>query len=215
MDFWHRIEQLRTRHDVLRHPFYLRWSAGELTREELARYAGEYRHAVVALADAASTAAEQARRHEPALAATLEQHAREEEGHVALWDGFAKAAGANLTTPPLPKTADCARAWAGASGRPLLDSLVAMYVIEAAQPAVAETKRVGLTTHYGLGNPTATAYFDVHVELDVVHAAAGRKMIEERLVGADEGRLIAEAESVLRANWELLDGVEHGGVPRA
>lgn len=208
MCFWDRLEQVRARHDVLQHPFYVRWLAGELTRVELARYAGEYRHAVVALADTAATAAEQARRDEPALAAVLEQHAREEADHVALWDGFARAAGADLASTPLPETAECARAWAGASGRPLLDSLVAMYVIEAAQPAISETKRAGLTNHYGLGDSTATAYFDVHVERDLEHAAAGRAMIEERLAGADADRLLAEAKSVLRANWELLDGVE-------
>ena len=52
MDFWTSLEQIARRHDVLRHPFYQRWSAGELTTGELADYAGQYRHAVVALAEA-------------------------------------------------------------------------------------------------------------------------------------------------------------------
>ena len=47
---WDRIEEARARHDVLQHPFYVRWSAGELTSEELARYSGQYRHAVTAIA---------------------------------------------------------------------------------------------------------------------------------------------------------------------
>ena len=47
---WERIEESRARHNVLEHPFYVRWSAGELGREELARYAGQYRHATEALA---------------------------------------------------------------------------------------------------------------------------------------------------------------------
>ena len=50
------IDAARERWNVLEHPFYTRWERGELTREELARYAGEYRHAVVALARAARTA---------------------------------------------------------------------------------------------------------------------------------------------------------------
>jgi hypothetical protein len=45
-------------------------------------------------------------------------------------------------------------------------------------------------------------------ELDVEHAAAERALIEPRLDGADADALLAEAERVLRANWELLDGVE-------
>ena len=53
-----------------------------------------------------------------------------------------------------------------------------------------------------------TAYFDLHAERDVEHAADGRALIAERLDGADEDALVAEAERVLRANWTLLDGVE-------
>ena len=48
---WERIERSRERWDVLRHPFYRRWSAGTLSREELGRYSGQYRHAVVAIAE--------------------------------------------------------------------------------------------------------------------------------------------------------------------
>ena len=35
-DVWQRIEEARDRWNVLEHPFYQRWSAGELSREELA-----------------------------------------------------------------------------------------------------------------------------------------------------------------------------------
>jgi hypothetical protein len=54
----------------------------------------------------------------------------------------------------------------------------------------------------------ATASFDLHAKLDVEHAAAERALIEPRLDGADRGELVAEAERVLKANGELLDGVE-------
>ena len=40
IDVWERIEQARERWNVLEHPFYERWSAGELTRDELAEYSG-------------------------------------------------------------------------------------------------------------------------------------------------------------------------------
>src|SRR4029453_3832151 len=57
MELCARIDEARHRWDVLKHPFYERWECGELTGEELAFYAGEYRHAVVALARAAQPAA--------------------------------------------------------------------------------------------------------------------------------------------------------------
>ena len=91
-----------------------------------------------------------------------------------------------------------------------------MYAIESAQPAIAETKREGLVAHYGVEpGSDATVYFDLHATLDVEHAAQERALIEPRLDGADEQALLAEAETMLRANWELLDGVERAAGSRA
>jgi pyrroloquinoline-quinone synthase len=204
MDFWTKLEAVRSRWNVLEHPFYQRWSAGELTADELAAYAAEYRHAVVALADAAESTAAQA---EPQLAAALAVHAAEERSHVTLWDGFADAVGAPQDVTPTDETRACARTWAG-NGRGLLESLVAMYAIESGQPAISETKLDGLREHYGHADGPATAYFALHAELDVEHAAAERALIEPRLEGADEAALLTEAERVLEANWRLLDGVD-------
>jgi pyrroloquinoline quinone (PQQ) biosynthesis protein C len=73
---WQRIEESRARHNVLEHPFYLRWSAGELSREELARYAGQYRHATEALARLCSQTAETApEKHRDEVAASWRQPA--------------------------------------------------------------------------------------------------------------------------------------------
>jgi pyrroloquinoline-quinone synthase len=204
MEFWSQLEAVRERHDVLTHSFYQRWSAGELTREELAVYAGQYRHAVVALAQASERAARSA---SPELRPGLERHAAEEASHVALWDDFAEAVGGSKTDDAAPETQACADAWAGDGQRPFLASLVALYAIESAQPAISATKRAGLAEHYGIDGD-GSAYFTLHEGLDVAHAAAGRVLIEQHLDGADADALVAEAESVLKANWELLDGVE-------
>src|SRR6266568_4714471 len=93
------IDAARERWNVLEHPFYVRWERGELTRDELARYAGEYRHAVVALARSARTAG---------------LHAEEEASHIALWDDFASTLGNGDRHEPLPETRCCASAWSAA-----------------------------------------------------------------------------------------------------
>jgi pyrroloquinoline quinone (PQQ) biosynthesis protein C len=198
MEFFEELDAVRERWNVLNHPFYTRWSEGTLTRDELAYYSGQYRHAVVALAQAAHNAAGA----EP----SLEPHAAEEAAHVALWDGFVEAVGGDSAAPAAPETAACAQAWAKDGS--LLETLVGIYAIEAAQPAISATKAIGLRERYGIDAPSATAYFDLHERLDVEHAAAGRAFIERRLDGADRAALVARAEDVLRANWELLDGVE-------
>jgi pyrroloquinoline-quinone synthase len=180
------IDAARERWNVLEHPFYVRWERGELSRDELARYAGEYRHAVVALARAARTAG---------------LHAEEEASHIALWDDFASALGGEKHET-LPETRCCASAWAAAEDE--LGAAAIMYAIEAGQPAISETKLAGLVTHYGFESGTPpTAYFELHAERDHEHAAEARG----RLEGHQDARLVALAESALAGNWALLDGV--------
>jgi pyrroloquinoline-quinone synthase len=204
VDLWSRLDDVRARWNVLEHPFYTRWSAGELSPEDLARYAGQYRYAVVALAEAADRAARAA---SAAERAELAAHAGEEAAHVSLWDAFAGAVGTDGPQDAEAETAVCADAWAG-EGRDLLGHLVALYAVESAQPAISRVKADGLRAHYGFTAGPATAYFDLHAERDVEHAAEGRELIAARLDGADEDALVAEAERVLQANWTLLDGVE-------
>jgi pyrroloquinoline-quinone synthase len=207
VEFFDRIEAVRERWNVLEHPFYRRWSAGELTREELASYAGEYRHAVVALADCLAAAARDA---EPPLRSELRQHAAEEATHVALWDAFADELDADADRAPRPETVACVDSWT--AGRDTLERLVAAFAIESGQPALSRTKLDGLIRHYDVSEGPATAYFALHAELDLEHAARTRGFIEERLAEAHEERLLEVAEAALRGNWTLLDGVErvHG-----
>jgi pyrroloquinoline-quinone synthase len=203
VDFFDRLEAVSERWNVLEHSFYQRWSAGELSRDELCFYAGEYRHAVVALAAGLRGAAQSA---DPALRSELEPHAAEEEAHVDLWDRFAGALGAPVDAAPRPETAACAESWT--AGEDALEALVASFVVEAGQPAVSETKLEGLLEHYGFDEGPATEYFSLHAKLDVEHAAHSRALIAERVEGAAQDRLVEVAEAALRGNWELLDGVE-------
>lgn len=205
-DFFDRLEEIRTRWNVLEHPFYQRWSNGELTKAELAVYSGQYRHAVVAIADASAQAASVA---DGKLAAGLAEHAREEADHVRLWDRFVDEVGGDAGVSATPETEACVGEWAGTADRPLLDTLVTLYSIESGQPAISETKREGLVALYGYTpEGPATEYFDLHAVLDIEHAEQARKAIEPHLEGADEDALLEVAEAALRSNWELLDGVE-------
>src|SRR5580765_6740957 len=155
MDLFAEIDALREHWNVLRHPFYTRWEHGELSRGELAFYAGEYRHAVVALADAAEASGDAG-------------HAQEERDHVALWDDFAAALEAPLDREPTAGTRECAEAWAPGDK---LESLAVLYAVESGQPAISETKLRGLVSHYGFtAEGPASAYFALHAERDVEHA---------------------------------------------
>ncbi|MDQ2983650.1 MAG: iron-containing redox enzyme family protein [Actinomycetota bacterium] len=196
MNLIDRIDAARQRWNVLEHPFYVRWERGELTPDDLEHYAGQYRHAVVALAGAAATAAPLAGR----------QHAEDEDAHIGLWDDFASAAGAGPSSEPLSETAECAAAWGAADDA--LGAAAVLYAIESGQPEISETKLKGLVEHYGFRDDTpATAYFELHAELDREHAREARALLEEQATPADEERLVSLAEGALSGNWALLDGV--------
>lgn len=197
---WDRIESSRRRWNVLEHPFYQRWSDGDLSREELARYSGQYRHAVEAIASLSAAAADAIPERDE-----LRRHAAEELGHVRLWDGFVDAVGGEASARPTAETTDCVEAWAG-EGRPL-ELLARLYAIEVSQPAISYTKRDGLLHRYGVEDGAGTAYFKVHESRDAEHAAEVRTLIEELATDADADRLVAAAERAYEANWRLLDGV--------
>jgi pyrroloquinoline-quinone synthase len=199
---WERIEESRARHNVLEHPFYVRWSAGELSREELARYAGQYRHATEALARLCRETAEAAPdRHRDEIAS----HAAEEEAHVGLWDGFVEAAGGEIGVEPTSETAECVTEWTSPDA--YLGRLARMYAIESGQPEIARVKREGLARFYGIDGGPGSEYFRVHEQADHAHAEESRHLIEEEMSAEDADAVVAAAESAFRANWRLLDGV--------
>lgn len=202
--FWGQLAEVSDRWDVLRHPFYVRWSTGNLTLRELSVYAAEYYHAVRALAKLVLSTAQSARGPERSQ---LQAHANEELLHIDLWTDFAAALPVVESSPhPADETLECVEAWTSPPKSTVLHSLVAMYTIESGQSKVAATKRATLPL-YGLDGPEC-AYFDVHAELDLEHAASTRALIEPRLTGVDWEPLLNQGEAVLAANWKLLDGVE-------
>jgi pyrroloquinoline-quinone synthase len=197
MDLIERLDAVRERWNVLAHPFYTRWERGELSRKELSFYAGEYRHAVTALAEAAEAATE--------LAGP--EHASEEREHVALWDDFRSGLGDGGGDVPLAETRECVAAWT--AGRDPLEALAVLYAIESGQPEVSRTKLEGLVRSYGFASDSqGAAYFRLHAELDHDHAAEARTLLEKHARPADVDRLVECAEGALKGNWKLLDGVE-------
>ena len=211
---------------LLKHPFYVAWSAGSLSLDDLRRYAGQYLHHV--LAEPTYLSAVHANTPHFTKNGTSDLRARqtilrnlidEELGpknHPELWKAFARALGStdeDLTaTVPLPTTQQLVETFRSiCRNRPYYAGLAALHAFESQVPEIASVKIDGLRRFYGMTNPADYEFFSVHEKADVEHSAAEWSLIEE---AADDAGKRAEVLSATREACEALEaflsGVQEG-----
>ena len=197
--------------DLLTHPFYQAWSAGELRAEDLARYAEQYRFQVIALPELLRRARSVTRDED--TRAELSRNLDDEEGrtgvaHARLWEAFGAAVGAAAEASPLGETRASAESLAALVGEDEVTALAALWAYEVQTARVAETKETGLKC-YGVDSPAALRFFRLHGELDVHHARGLLEGIERCLGrGASLESAKAAVERSSQAQWTFLDGAE-------
>ena len=188
---------------LLEHPFYRRWEAGELRTGELAAYAAQYRHFEAALPEflasvAASLPDGEAR---DAISANLDDELGDPVPHLELFDRFAAALG-GATSEATPVTAALVGAYRHAAAAGPVAALAGLVAYERQAPAVAASKAAGLRAHYGLDDQ-AIAFWDHHAVVDIAHA---RWTIEALgSLGADLRDVASSAAAVAEAWWAFLD----------
>ncbi len=195
------LDSLIAKKSLLLHPFYVKWSKGELTQEDLSVYAKEYYHLVTRIPGIVERVAMRATND--AMRANIEQNAREEHEHVLLWERFAKSLGIDVAElkayePALKVRESVAELETLAEGS-FEDGLVAMYALEAELPAIARTKMDGLSAFYGLTSEDAQIYFTEHLK-EEKHLAVWRAN------GLPEGAEVP-ADKSLTAQNRVLDAV--------
>jgi pyrroloquinoline-quinone synthase len=219
-DFFVQAEERIGRYDLLKHPFYTAWTAGELTREDLREYAAEYWHHVSAFPSYLS--ALHARLEDGATRRMIAANLADEEGvgapdgraHSDLWMDFAKGMGANESDVKSrslqPETRQLISSFeqVARDGNPAA-ALAAFYAYESRVPAIAKEKAAGLKEHYG-ADSAATRYFTLHQTADVMHAGVWRSLIAKELAKAPEvaDEALLAVENAASALWSALDGVE-------
>ena len=204
---------LRERH-LLKHPFYLAWSRGDLSLDTLRTYAGQYYHfesnfpRYVAQAYARLTSASERR--------VLLENLTDEEGrdptHPELWLDFAEGIGmsrrAARTARPQPGTRALLSAYERLTADGAARALAALYSYESIFPEIAAEKSRGLRAMYGVTDPRAHEFFRVHTGADVEHARAERAILDaelRRTPGA-AGPALRAASTAIGAWWTFLDG---------
>src|SRR2546421_6725974 len=199
---------------LLKHPFYLAWTRGELSREALADYARQYYHHVAAFPTYLSAAHAKCG-DQPTRKQLLENLIDEEAGspnHPELWLKFTEALGVDdvnvRNTEKWPETKnliDTFRAVCGDGST--AEGLAALYAYESQIPAICESKIDGLKKHYGFTDPKHYEYFSVHIEADKEHSAAEREMLSTYVDNRNIDSVRSSVNRVLDALWEMLSGV--------
>jgi pyrroloquinoline-quinone synthase len=208
------LDTLIADRSILQHPFYRAWTAGALTREDLAVYARIYYPHVASFPSYLRSA--MAGAQTSLVADTLNDNLRDEMSvpapHHELWLRFADAVGADArdvrTAPPAQGVAQVTGTFARLCQEGSARALAALYAYESQQPAVSTEKITGLREQYGLTNEQALAYFTVHAETDIAHRDAERRALATCLeAGAPPADVIDAAQQALDAYWQLLDAV--------
>jgi pyrroloquinoline-quinone synthase len=221
-EFFQELDSRIAKHDLLCHPFYKAWSAGELTRDDLREYAKDYYHHVEAfptyLAELGIRLDEGELRR--AVLANLYDEKGLEDGageaaveHSELWLDFAEGMGSDRDLhghAPVPEVSGLMQFFhrVASEGAPE-EALAAFYAYESQVPRVASEKARGLREIYGADEKTR-GYFTLHTTADVYHSQVWKQQLAKRVEAHPEAaeKALAAGETAAIALWRALDGIE-------
>lgn len=221
-EFFQQLDARLANYDLLCHPFYQAWDAGELTPEDVREYAQDYYEHVRAfptyLAELGIRLEDGELRR--AVLANLADEKGWEDGaqegaisHSDLWLDFAEGMGARrdlLGHRTAPGVAELIRLFHSLAGEGTpAEALAAFYAYESQVPRLAKVKARGLRELYGADDRTC-AYFTLHITADVHHSQVWRQQLE-KLIDSNPGaaeKALAAGEKVAVALWRVLDRMQ-------
>jgi pyrroloquinoline-quinone synthase len=225
-NFFQELDARVAQFDLLSHPFYKAWSAGELSHGDLREYARDYYHHVKAFP--AYLSAFSIRLDESELRRAVLANMADEKGgnspenpeHAELWLDFVEGIGSSRdlrSHQPLTEVRQLTSFFhdLASQGAPE-EALAAFYAYESQVPRLAKEKARGLREMYGADEKTC-GYFTLHAVADVYHARVWCEQLATRLQASPEGagKALAAGESAAKALWRALDGIEAQRTARA
>lgn len=208
-------------YSMLKHPFYVAWTEGRLSKDVLAEYAKQYYAHVRAfptyVSGVHSRCEDLAIRQE--LLENLIDEERGDENHPELWLRFAESLGVAredvLAAELLNSTKNSVRQLRSLTqSEDYREGLAALLAYESQIPEVARTKREGLNSFYGISDERAVSFFRVHESIDVLHQQVEMQILNEQCESPkDQNKAIAAARDAAKALWSFLDGVTAAYLP--
>jgi len=222
------LEERIHQYDLLCHPFYKAWSAGELTSEDLRAYAeGYYPHveAFPGYLAQLGVRLEEGELRRAILANMTDEKGGEdsfgepERSHSELWLDFVEGVGGSrmLKRRPVGAVRKLISSFQRVAGEGIPEeALAAFYAYESQVPRVAQEKDRGLRELYGADAKTR-GYFTLHATADVYHAQVWRNQLEKRVKANPETaeQALVAAETAAKALWAVLDAFEARRMKRA
>jgi len=199
---------------LLKHPFYLAWARGELSKEALTDYSRQYYHHVAAfptyLSAVHANCDDQVTRKQ--LLNNLIDEEAGSPNHPELWKEFADGLGVKdaelARTEKQPETKNLINTFRSVCRqRSTAEGLAALYAYESQIPSICESKIDGLKKYYGFNKPEHYEYFTVHIEADREHSAAEREMLSRHVDAHNFESVKVSVNRVLDALWDMLSGV--------
>ncbi len=209
------IDRVIAEKSLLKHPFYVAWTEGKLTKAMLREYAKQYYHHEAAFPTYLS--AIHSNCPDIKIRQVILDNMREEEmgekNHPALWLQFANALGLSkeevTEAEPLPETSAMINTFRMiARSRSTVEGLGAMYAYEVQIPEIARIKIEGLKKWYGIEKPEDIEFFTVHEKADEWHSQSEREIfLREATTEESKKRLVQAISEACDALNLLLDGV--------
>ena len=190
MDYKQALDNKIADYNLLNHPFYQAWSAGELPVDALRVYAREYGAFISTV---------------PKGWETLEdaETAKEETEHIDMWADFADGLHTTVSEAEIPQVQALLDTADELFSEPAT-ALGALYAFEAQQPATAQSKLAGLKAFYQLPE-TVEPYFETHS-----HNEHEAEQLLERigtLPSESRAAVVQACEQMSVALWNALTGI--------
>ncbi len=190
MDFKQALDSKIADYNLLNHPFYQAWSAGELPVEALRSYAREYGTFISTVPIGWE-----------ALGDT--EIAAEEIEHIDLWADFAAGLDTAVTEAQIPQVKALMETAHELFSEPTT-ALGALYAFEVQQPATAQSKLAGLKAFYQLPE-SVKPYFVTHSHNE--HEAEKLLAHIGALPSDSHATVVQACEQMSAALWDALTGI--------
>ena len=190
MDFKQTLDNKISAYNLLDHPFYQAWSAGELPVEVLRTYAREYGAFIGTIPKGWETI------NDAEIAA-------EETEHIDMWNDFANGLDTVVSEAAIPQVKTLLQTADELFSEPAT-ALGALYAFEAQQPATAQSKLAGLKEFYQLPE-MVEPYFETHSHND--HEAEKLLGYIGALPSESHTTVVQACEQMSAALWNALTGI--------